>query len=221
MKVGPPIGPRNEERRLDRRTVGVRFSIVLALILLVPVASAHATTSSHAGFRDASVYPFTAAVPRVLLLISNVNTLVPDNPTVWGMTVQFLLTNNDTESHEVVFSSHVNQSVNWTTPASNTSGSWFASPNVLADVTVTASSTIQFTITFPSPGTYQFVDRAYFNLPPYNSSGNVTVNSIPVTAAPSSDTDDATINATYLAGGIGIGLVVGAIVTALVLRRRK
>lgn len=201
---------------------GLLFSVLLAAILLVPVASGQATQSPSSTSRGTLGPAATTITPSVLLLISSVNTLVPDNPTVWGMTVQFLLTDNDTESHEVVFSSRVNQSVNWTTSAANSSGSWFASPNVLADHTVAGASTIQFTITFPSPGTYQFIDRAYFNLPPYDSSGNVTVNSIPATPAPASpDTDDSTINASYLAGGLVVGLVVGALVMALVMRRRK
>jgi hypothetical protein len=143
---------------------GSRGSAALFLCLVIPLGSTAAvqalpvpSTATRATTLEAPV----VSSPQVVILASSLNTIVPDPVTVWGLNVQILLTNNDTEVHELAFSSRVNQSVPSTTSASNSSGSWFAWPNLLADETVNASSTIAFPISFPSPGTYQFVDRAY------------------------------------------------------------
>lgn len=196
-------------------------AIGLAVLLLAPLSAAHSVAPANAGARPAAAQ---AATPQVLLLISSFNTFVPENLTVWGSTVVFLLTNNDSEAHEVVFSSHVNKSVDWTTSASNASGSWFAAPNLLADQMVSASSTTQFTVNFPSPGTYQFIDRAYFNLAPYDSSGNVTVHPIPAattSSTTSSSSPSATSTALYAGGGLAAGFLLGAAVAGLIIRRKK
>ena len=172
---------------------------------------------STANRATASEVPFEST-PQVLILVSSLNTIVPASVTVWGLNAQVALTNNDTEIHEIAFSSRANQSVPSTTSASNSSGSWFAWPNLLADETVNASSTIEFPITFPSTGTYQFVDRAYFNTP-YQTGGNFTVNSVPSPAPPRSVAGGGN-NYVYLGAGLGGGLLVGVAVTAIVLRKR-
>jgi hypothetical protein len=203
-----------------RRGSGGSVALFLTLVLLLgSSAAAQALPVPSTSNRATPWEGPSESTPQVLILVSSLNTIVPASVTVWGLNAQIVLTNNDTEIHDIAFSSRVNQSVPSTTSASNSSGSWFAWPNLLADQTVSASSTIEFPITFPSPGTYQFVDRAYFNTP-YQTGGNFTVNSVS-SPAPSGSAAAGGNNYVYPGARLGGGLLVGVAVTAIILRKRR
>ncbi|HEV2165820.1 MAG TPA: hypothetical protein VGS23_02400 [Thermoplasmata archaeon] len=210
---------RSRGRRLQRCAV----SLLLVVGLVLPLSAIPSQAPLGRARAGASGGAADTGTPQILLMVSSSNTLVPNNVTVWGSTAEFFLTNNDSEPHEIVFSSKVDQPVTWTTSATNTSGSWFAPPNVLAAHTVGPASTLQFALSFPSAGTYQFVDRAYFNMPPYDSSGNISVHSLPSPAASNPTENVAGSNSLYLLAGLGGGFLigVGVALAVVILRRRK
>ena len=145
------------------------------------------------------------------LTLTSALAFTPTNPSSPTMSVTFEVRSTDpVNNHTFTLSSRVNVTAPTGSSPDNTSSGWFSGTYVSRDVTVAPDGVVFVNVTFPTPGTYQFICRYHYPV----MAGVVTV------GPGASSTSSSPSYLLYGATG-AIVLIIVVVATVVYLGRRK